>query len=394
MSRPILKKRIIITGGGSGGHVSAATAFIEGLKGRYSQVCNNILYVGGDLAMEGEKGGKSIEQKIIEQTDIPLKIIRVGKLQRQFSIHTIRLLFRTILGIGDAKKTLKEFKPDLIVSTGGFVSVPVALAAWRMKVPIYLHEQTAVVGLSNKIVSRVAKKIFVTFKSSLKHFPKNKTILVGNAIRPDIFKTDGKGKTVDAVKDMIPFKKKFPIIYISGGGQGSHLLNITVRQMLPYLLQKYQVILQTGDNSILKDYEILDKERGKLNKEMRKKFYPVKFVNSKEIGHLFNNIDMFVGRAGANTVYEMGVMQKPSLFIPIPWVTHNEQFRNASILKDLGLAKILPEGELTSERLFLEIEKLNKGIKEMKKNIDSDKIKRLFPKDAIEKMMNSIFKEN
>lgn len=387
-----LDKKIVVTGGGSGGHVSAATAIIDGLKEKYPNACEQILYIGGDLAMVGEKNGRSIEQRRIEKTDIHFRKIRAGKLQRRLHPSTLFLLLRTILGIWDARKIMNEFKPDLVISTGGFVSVPVAMAAKRMNVPVYLHEQTAAIGMSNKIVAKIAKRIFTTFPQSNKHFPPEKTEHVGNAVRPAIFNTGGKGNVVDAIKEMLPIKENYPIIYVSGGGQGSHLINVTMRQMLPYLSQEFQVVLQTGDNQQLQDYEVLKKEMNKLPPNLQKRFFPTKFVNEQEIGYLFEHMDFFIGRAGANTVYEMGVMKKPSIFIPIPWVTHNEQYKNAKILENLGTSKILPEGELTAEKLFMEIKKMKAQWPKKKQEVNTAELDKVFTTDAVEKIIKSIFK--
>lgn len=367
-------KRIVVTGGGSGGHVSAASAIIEGLKDSYDIPYSNLLYIGGDLGMIEESDGKSIEQKRFRDADFRTEYIRAGKFQRTFSLKGLWLMFRTFLGFIDSYRILNRFKPDLIISTGSFVSVPVCLVAHMKHVPIYLHEQTAAVGLSNKIISRYAKKIFVAFEESLKYFPKEKTIHTGNIVRKSIFEKKGTGEISNDIKKMIEIQEKYPLIYISGGGQGSHVLNTVVREALPMLLQNFQIVLQTGDNQVYKDYDLCINEREKLQQEQKEKFLPVKYVDENDIGFLLNNIDMYVGRAGANTTYEMGVLKIPSIFIPIPWVTHNEQERNAMVLKQLGLAEILPEGELCRESLGISIKNFWKEWNLNKKDINLQKI--------------------
>ncbi len=373
-----LKKRVVVTGGGSGGHVSVASAIIFALKEKYELTNQNFLYIGGDLGMANEKPGKSLEKKIFAKENFNQKYIRAGKLQRRFSFRALYLLIRVIIGFWDSFKILKKFKPDIVISTGGFVSVPVCLVAKILKAKIYLHEQTAAVGLSNKIVSKYADKIFITFPSSEQYFPKGKTIHSGNLVRKEIFEKSGRGPTVQPLKKMLEKQEEFPIVYISGGSLGSHIINCTVKECLLSLLQDFQVILQTGDNKEYKDYELLVKERNKLSPNLKERFYPIKYVGRKEIGYLLNNINLFVGRSGANTVYEMGILKIPSIFIPIPWVTHNEQERNAQILKSLGLAEILPEGELFSENLVLKMKKFyNK-----EKIYDEKKIDKIFLKNA------------
>lgn len=378
MDKQRLDKRILITGGGSGGHISAALSIIGSLQEKYILDDDHFLYVGGDLGMEGEKPGNSMEQKLMKGKDFNCKYIRPGKLQRTFSFNTIKLLFRTILGFWDSYKIVKEFKPEIVISTGGFVTVHVCLVAKLFKAKIYLHEQTATVGLTNSLVGKVSEKVFISFESSRKYFTKAETILTGNLVRPEIFNNKGQGKIADVIRKMKDQQDQFPIIYMSGGGLGSHLINETVKECLPLLLQKYQIILQTGDNKVFKDFEIIENAKKSLPHELQEKFLPVTYIQSNEIGYLLNNIDLFVGRAGANTVYEMGVLQIPSIFIPIPWVTHNEQQKNAEVLVRLGLAEIIQEGELTSGCMVLRIDRfLGKKL-----DINCEELKKVFKTDA------------
>lgn len=382
----ILEKKILITGGGSGGHISAATAIIDGLKRRYSNVHEQILYVGGKLAMEGEKEGSSLEQRLFKDSDIDFVAIRAGKLQRYFSFNSIKLLFGVFGGVIDARKVVKQYKPDLVISTGGYVTVPVCFVAWLHKIPVYIHEQTAAVGLTNKTTSKFAKRVYTSFPSSERYFPKGKVVHVGNAVREKVFKTDGTGEVVDAVKAMLPNRDKLPILLFTGGGQGSHKLNITVRQMIPYLVEEFQVVIQTGQNEVYKDYDILQKEWRKLSEEKKSRFFPVKYIDAEQIGYLFSNTDIHIGRAGANFVYEIGVLKIPSIFIPLPFVTHNEQEKNAQTLVDYGLAKIIPEGELTPEHLFNEIKKFSREIRSGLK-IDVEGLEKTFTTDAVDRIL-------
>lgn len=356
MQKSKLNNRIIITGGGSGGHVSAATAILSELEKRYDNTKEMIMYVGGDLAMIGDKDGKSIEERRFENKGYKFVKVRAGKLQRYFSVTTLKLLFRSVLGVFDANNYVKEFKPDFIISTGGYVSVPVALAAYFQKVPLYIHEQTAAVGLTNKIAGKIAKKIFVTFKESLQYFPKEKTQVIGNPVRDEIFQKNTGTPLLDQLELMKKESETHPIIYISGGGQGSHIINTAIRNAIFHLLDKYQIILQTGDNQSLKDFDVLTTDRSKLSKEKKARFLLTKFVTDFEIGAVFDACQLYMGRSGANTVYELGVLSIPSILIPIPWVTHNEQEKNARVLERIGIGTILREGELSRENLLSKIE--------------------------------------
>ncbi len=386
MDKKILPKKIVITGGGSGGHISAALSIISTLKDNYSLDRKHFVYIGGDLRMEGEKPGNSLEQELMKDLDFERKYIRAGKLQRSLSLNTIKLLFRSLLGMVDSYKIIKSFKPDIVISTGGYVTVSVCLIAKLFKSKIYLHEQTATVGLTNKIVGKIADIIFISFPSSFKYFKKEKTLLTGNLVRPEIFETKGQGQLVESVKKMVSNRDRYPIIYISGGGLGSHLINETVKDSLKLLLQKYQIILQTGDNKVFNDYRSLLNTKEKLDEDMRQRFLPVTYIQAKDMGYLLHNIDLYIGRAGANTVYEMGVLQIPSIFIPIPWVTHNEQYKNAEVLANIGLAEIIQEGELTSNCLLLRIEKFL----EKEKSIDEKQMKEIFRIDANKTILNEL----
>ena len=386
MNKKQLSKKIVVTGGGSGGHISAALSVISSLEEKYILEKNHFLYVGGDLGMEGEKPGNSLEQKLMKGKNFECKYIRAGKLQRSFSFKTLGLLFRAFLGLIDSYKIIKEFKPDIVISTGGYVTVSVCLMAKLLKADIYLHEQTATVGLTNKIVGKLAKKIFISFPSSLRYFPKERTVLTGNLVRPEIFETKAQGNFAENIKKLVGNRDRYPIIYISGGGLGSHLINETVKESLKMLLQKYQIILQTGDNKVFNDYKSVLNFKNNLEKELQSRFLPVTFIQAKDLGYLLHNIDLYIGRAGANTVYEMGVLQIPSIFIPIPWVTHNEQYKNAEVLVNLGLAEIIQEGELTSSCLLLRIEKfLNKD-----RTVDKEEIKKIFSIDANKRILKEL----
>lgn len=384
-----LEKKILITGGGSGGHISAATAIIDGLKSRYPNALQHILYVGGNLAMEGEKGGQSLEQRLLQGSEIDFVAIRAGKLQRYLSLNSIKLLFGAFGGLIDANRVISKFKPDLVISTGGYVTVPVCFIAWLRKIPIYIHEQTAAVGLTNKTTSKFAKRVYTSFKSSESYFPKQKVLHVGNAVREQVFQTDGGGEVVDAVNAMLKQRDKLPIVLFTGGGQGSHKLNLTVKQMIPYLVEEFQVVIQTGQNEVYKDYDALMKERAKLSADKQNRVLPIKYISADQIGYLFSKVDMHIGRAGANFVYETAILRIPSIFIPLPFVTHDEQTKNAQAVVDVGLARILSEGELTPERLFNEIRKFSSEIKQGL-YIDEAELKERFKLGAVERILEDL----
>lgn len=379
-------KKILVTGGGSGGHLVSAQTLIQSMLNEYMISPQSIVYVGGDLGMEEEKDGNSIEQKQMVHKEFKVYFIRAGKLQRRVSFNTVKLLFRSILGFVDSYRIFTKEKPDIVISTGGFVSVPVCIVSKCFGIPVYLHEQTAAVGLANKIVGKIANKVYISFKNSSKYFPKGKTIHTGNILRKNIFQKDETQKTDQDIIEL--FKQKLPILYISGGSLGSHIINMKVLSKLDSLLDKYSVLLQTGDNRKLKDFELAEERKSKLDEEKRERFLPVKYVDSDSIGYVFNNMNLFIGRSGANTVYELGVLKKYAILIPIPWVTHNEQYLNAKVLEDLGTAKILEEKYLQDIDLVSEIEKFEEQVK--LRDINTEKLEEIFPINATSKILNDI----
>lgn len=384
--KKVLTKRVVVTGGGSGGHISSAKAIIKELDERYTLNPNNFLYIGSDLGTEKEKPGNSLEMRVFAKEKFEKKYIRGGKLQRYFNMRTIYLLFRTILGFIDTFKIFKNFKPDIVISTGGFVSVPVCLVAKLLKADIYLHEQTASVGLTNRIVGKFAKKIFLAYPLSQEYFPKERTIYTGNPVRNEVFQKGGSGPLVEQVRKMLEVQEEYPIIYVSGGSLGSHVINQAIKESLVPLLHDFQIILQTGDSQATNDYNIMCLEKEKLEESFKDRFVVTKYVDNEAIGFVLNNIDFFLGRAGANTVYEMGILQIPSILIPIPWVTNNEQQKNAEVLKSTGLATIIPEAELTPEKLQMTINLFTR--KEL--DINSKKVQNIFVLNAQKKIVDNI----
>jgi len=184
--------------------------------------------------------------------------------------------------------------------------------------------------------------------------------------------------------------KQLPFIYISGGSLGSHSINTKVINSLNELLRKYRVLLQTGENENFKDYEKAIQIKEKLIDEYKERVVIKKYIDSNSIGYVLNGMDIFVGRAGANTVYEIGVLKKFALFIPIPWATHNEQYLNAKVLSDIGTANILEEKYLNECNLTEEIERFSKQVALRK--IDHKKLEELFPTNATYKILDDIFK--
>lgn len=340
--------RVILTGGGSGGHVSPALAVAGALRQEMPDI--SLLYIGGDLTMEGSTG-PSLEAKLVEPTGIPFVAIRSGKLRRgSFGWSTITRLWGVVPGTIAAWRLVRRFKPDVVFSSGGYVSLPVVLVSWLQRAPIVIHEQTAAVGLANAVAGRLATKVAVTFPQSASYFKATKVTVTGNPLQPAIIQPD---LVAAAESDLGSWLQQpgLPIIYVTGGGLGSHVINQAVEACLSQLLHSYRVVHQCGSHSGFNDLERLQQLAGQLPAEQQRNYYVQAHFSPTEVGWLYHYVSAVVARAGANTVLEIAACGLPAVFIPIPWVTHDEQTKNAQVLVEAGTAVILAEKDLSPANL-------------------------------------------
>lgn len=320
----------------------------------------------------------SAEYKEVTNAGIEFKDLKAGKVYKTFQpMHWLRLP----LGFIQSFYYLIKYKPELIVSFGGYLAVPVVLMGWLLRIPAVTHEQTYVAGVANRVVSKFAKKIFTTWPASNKYFDPQKTVLTGLPIRKSIFKNDPK---------LFVFKNNLPVIYIVGGKQGSHLINLAVKEALPDLLKIANVIHQTGSTSTLKDFEMLSKTKEELPKNLKENYILREYVFEDEIGSAFNGADLVVSRSGAHTIYELSALGKPAILIPIPWTSHNEQAENAKMLAEKGIAVVLPQSELNGKNLM---EKINLILNKKSEFLAAaDKFKQGIDLNVTDKIAREIFK--
>ena len=360
--------KIILTGG----HLTPALAVIEELssKGRSAsgRKSHKILFIGRKYALEGDPA-LSLEYKTINSLKIPFASITTGRLQRIFTRHTIPSLFKIPFGFIQAFKIVNDFRPDVVLGFGGYLSLPVIFSAFFLRIPIVIHEQTLDGGIANRIASKFAQKICISWETSQRFFPKEKTVLTGNPIKAELLKSKIKNQ-------------KSKIIYITGGSLGSHVINILVEGSIEKLLQKFNIIHQTGEAKEYNDFERLQALKNNLPGDLKKRYVLKKFLNSFEVSRAITNSDLVVSRAGINTICEIMFLQKPSLLIPISF--SSEQARNALFLKKLGLAEVFLEKNLTSVKFQNAIESMTKNIEIYKKNIHA--AKSLIKKDAAKKI--------
>jgi UDP-N-acetylglucosamine--N-acetylmuramyl-(pentapeptide) pyrophosphoryl-undecaprenol N-acetylglucosamine transferase len=350
--------KIAITGGGSGGHLNAAIAVIQELEKRNPEIFRSLIYIGGKRGMIGDPT-PSIESRKVPELGVAFIAIRSGKFHRKFSFLTLKLLFGVLGGMLDAFKVIKKQKPDLVFSTGGYVSVPVVIVAWMFRIPIIIHEQTIVSGLANRISAKFAKKILISFQNSYKYFPKKKTLLVGNPLQKSRFVPD-LPRDIDStyqefLERFVKEKQSKPFIFITGGGLGSHIINQWFVNHVETLVSKYNIIIQTGLNQLHKDYEKLSKLI-KHSSEAKNSIYPIQWFG-KEIGYIYSHVDLVISRPGANTVLELLATNCKAVLIPIAWAAQNEQQLNAEYFLRHQSSAIVQQNKI-DEELSLAIEKV------------------------------------
>lgn len=323
-------KRIVFTGGGSAGHVTPNLALIAKLDKE-----NN-----WDISYIGSKNG--IEKEIIEKTDVPYYGISSGKLRRYFDLKNFKDPFKVLNGVRQSYFLLRKLKPNVIFSKGGFVSVPVVIAAKLRHIPVYIHESDITPGLANKIATKFADKVFVTFEEAKKHFPENKVVYTGSPVREDILKGE-KSKGLS----FLGFSSAKPVITIMGGSLGSKTVNKAVRDALDELLKDFQIVHLCGKGNIEKDLEGLP---GYLQFE---------YV-SEELPDILAATDLIISRAGSNSIFEWLTLKKPMLLIPLPkTASRGDQILNAQSFEKKGFCAVLYDESLNKDVLIREVHDLH-----------------------------------
>ena len=315
-------KRIILTGGGTAGHVTPNIALLPRLK----ELQYDIHYIGSY---------NGIEKELIEQFGISYHGISSGKLRRYFSVQNFTDPFRVIKGLGEARKLVKILQPDVIFSKGGFVSVPVVLAGKSQHVPTIIHESDMTPGLANKISLPSATKVCCNFPETLEHLPEGKAVLTGSPIRQELLSGD-KFKA----RDFLGFTSDKPVIMVVGGSLGSVAVNEAVRGILPELLKDFQVVHLCG--------------KGKIDDSLKNLDGYAQFEYIKdELKDLFALTDIVISRAGANAICELLALHKPNLLIPLSAnASRGDQILNARSFERQGYSVVLEEEELNKQVLL------------------------------------------
>lgn len=368
------KAKIVICGG----HLSPAMAVIEEVKkkNKYEPI-----YIGRKYALEGDRA-LSLEYSVITQEKIPFYSITTARLQRSITLYTIPSLLKLPLGFFQSLILLVKIRPKLVLSFGGYVSLPICFSAWMLRIPIIIHEQTHVMGLTNRIISRIAKKVCLSFADTKCVSFKNKVIITGNPIRQSV-------TTETQKKDLTNFgNNNLPILYITGGSLGARSINIVVSAILPYLVKKFRVIHQCGSADGDKDFKMLIKVKNSLPSAYKRNYFVIKHIDPNLIGSILQKTTLVVSRAGANTTAELVLVGVPSVLIPLPWSGDKEQEHNALFLEKMHVAKVIKQKELSREKLIETIDFMQKNISRFKNN--AQKAKKMIRSDASKSIISVI----
>ena len=322
--------RVVIVAGGTGGHIYPAIAIMNKIK--EMEKSSEFLYIGTTDRMEKD---------IIPKLGIKFVGIEMSGLNRKNVLKNITVLKQYKNAVKKAMEVISEFKPDVVVGAGGYITAPVLYAAHKLKVPVLIHEQNSIPGVSNKFISNFADKICVSLPNSLNLFPKNKVVYTGNPRSEEIMSVKKKSKKT------LGFDENKKLVVVVMGSLGGTTMTQKIKELIPAFKDKnYQVLIITG-KKYYNDYENLDvSDNVKI----------VPFMD--DLICLLKDSDLIVSRAGASTIAEITAIGLPAILVPSPYVTNNHQYKNARELEDKGACIIVSEEDFSKDKIILEIDKL------------------------------------
>jgi UDP-N-acetylglucosamine--N-acetylmuramyl-(pentapeptide) pyrophosphoryl-undecaprenol N-acetylglucosamine transferase len=357
--------KIVISGGGTGGHIYPALALIREIQKETKDA--EFLYIGTT---------NGLESKLVPRENIPFKSIHITGFKRKLSFENVKTVYRFFKGVSDSKKILKEFKADVVIGTGGYVCGPVVYAAAKLKIPTIVHEQNSVPGLTNKFLSRYVNKIAICFEEAKDYFPGNKVIFTGNPRATEVIGQDGiRGRL------SVGLSTTMPSVLIFGGSRGARPINeAVVKSLSDFSKKPYQILYITGDvhyEAVKKEVELVGSPENVIIKP---------FVHN--MPEVLAGIDLVVSRAGATTLAELTSLGIPSILVPSPYVTNNHQEKNARSLSDHGAADLLLEKDLNSKNLIKQIDSIL--LDKDKLNAMKTKAKKMGVPDSANRLFNVI----
>jgi UDP-N-acetylglucosamine--N-acetylmuramyl-(pentapeptide) pyrophosphoryl-undecaprenol N-acetylglucosamine transferase len=354
--------RIVLTGGGTGGHLFPLLSVAKKLKEKIGDEVE-FLFIGS---------GAEIEREAMKKEGLRAKFIMAGKMRRYFSWRNFIDVFKVPIGFIQALWILLIFMPDAVFSKGGYVSLPVIIASWLYRIPVLIHDSDALPGTANQFLARFSERIAVSYPGAEKYFPPPKTSLIGNPVREELLNGDAA-----AARKFFDFTESKPIVLVIGGSQGSQTINEAVIRILPKLLMRAQVVHQTGINN----YDRVVHEAGEFGiKAGREGYYPIKFLEGDIFRNALAAADVIVSRAGANSIADAASNMKPAILIPLERSANNHQRMNAYEIAKVGGAIVLEETNLGEHMLFKKIEEILGNV-ELRKNM-VEKIKAFYHPQA------------
>lgn len=335
---PLNPFRLIVTGGGTGGHTYPALTAVRTLRARLAGEGRGIevLWVGT---------ADSLEERVATGEGIPFRAVATGKVRRSsnplkmLTLANLRDMGRVPLGVLQARRVVRDFGPDVVLATGGYVAVPLGIAAKLNRRPLVVHEQTVRLGLANRMLARAATTFAVSSESTLPLLParaRATAVVTGNPVRPEVL--SGQGEKAIETLSLRGFERALPTVYVTGGAQGSQQINNVVATVLPWLLPQANVIHQCGPANVA----ALRSAAALLPRELAPRYLPLGFVGA-ELPDVLALADVVISRSGAGTLAELTALGKPSVLIPLASSAGNEQAHNASYLADTGAAIALPD---------------------------------------------------
>jgi UDP-N-acetylglucosamine--N-acetylmuramyl-(pentapeptide) pyrophosphoryl-undecaprenol N-acetylglucosamine transferase len=362
--------RIVLTGGGTGGHLFPLLAVARKMRERLGDQVH-FLFIGS---------GSRLEKELIEKEGIRDKHVQSGKYRRYFSFKNFVDIFRFPIGIVQSLWILLWYMPDAVFSKGGYVSVPVVLAARFYRIPVLIHDSDAIPGIANRFLGKFASLIGVSYQMAEKYFPAGRTAMVGNPVRQEIMQGDPVRARV-----MFHFTESKPVILVLGGSQGAKVINDAIAKILPKLLLRAQVIHQTGINN----YEEVVHLAGMYGiKAGHEGYFPIRFMDDETLANAFSITDIVISRAGANSIAEIAANEKASILIPLFRSAGDHQRMNAYELARSGATLVLEETNLGENILLEKIEKIFQD--EETKKMMEEKIKNFYHPNAAEHLSDAL----
>lgn len=347
-------KKILVCGG----HPTPALALIDELRKNHPEI--SLFFVGRKYAIESERT-LSYEYKGCVERNIPFRELQAGRITRLLTKSSAINILRVPYGFLQAFLIILQEKPDYVVSFGGYIALPLAFWAWLLHIPVFTHEQTMKPGEANKLIGFFSTKIFVAFESVLHYFPEHKTEWIGNPVRDLVF-----------IKNDLsfPLDTTVPVLYVTGGSLGSHSINQHIFALLDKLLPTFTIIHQTGDVKEYGDLDVAQKLKRQFQKIYPNRYIPIAHISENDMGSVYEKAEFIIGRSGANTFFELIALQKPALFIPLPWSANGEQKAHAEFFKEHSIGEVFDQKN-NDEALLFAINEFHKNCSQYVKAFNS-----------------------